>query len=69
MSSRAPPLAESVQSDQKRKFDVILLATKTPRHKDYSGIFWFYMHNRSIDLKYILSLWVSVPSWQNCYFK
>jgi hypothetical protein len=60
ISMRAPPLAASVQSDQKRNFDVIRFATRTPKRQDYSGIIRFYKHNRFIALKYISSLRVLV---------
>ena len=35
----AAVLAASVQSDQKRNFDVTCLAAKAPGHQDYSGLF------------------------------
>jgi len=45
-------LAANVQSDQKRNFDGIPSATKTPRHQDYSEIYSFHIQKSSNDRQY-----------------
>jgi hypothetical protein len=66
---RASPTAglQSGQSDRKGIFNVIRSATKTPRHQDYIEIFGAIPQMNSDNLKYISSLRVLVPWWQNCY--